>query len=200
MIRVALDTQHKYKPVPHEKDRGAFFNGLSESELVEKYFDAISEDRENNLSLNLESEDIILIRNNPALKILSGWYYQRIRWANENNVDLYFAGHLNAGGGKYGLIGILDREEDFELATILSEMFKNSLKISDFRITKLGEKDRGYSCIAGCKCPIFLLEPVFIDNPEHFSQLKDGELCYKIGKVLLKFIRYFRDRKGGMVC
>lgn len=195
-MKIVLDTQHKYKPAPKDNDKGAVYQNICEADLVDKYFEAVSEDREKQMSIDLTQEDIILIRNNPSQNILTGWYPTRIKWANDNKVDLYFAGHLNAGGGKYGLIEVIDgKNDDYELAKVLADMFKDGLGNSDFRVKKLTKDDRGSICIAGSICPAFLLEPAFIDNPEHFDKLVNGDWLYKIGKVLLKFIRYYKEVK-----
>lgn len=194
-IRIALDTQHKYKPLPSDKDKGASFNGVYEADLVDKYFDMVAEDKDKQMTLDLEFEGITLIRNNQSQKILTGRYFDRISWANNNKVDLYFAGHLNAGAGKYGLIEIANKEY-LDYARILVDMFREGLENNDFRINILSEKDRGYNCIAGSNCPAFLLEPAFIDNPEHFNKLINGDWLYKIGKVLLKFVKYYKEVKS----
>lgn len=195
-MKVVLDTQHKYKPQPKDNDKGAIYNDVYEADLVDRYFDMITEDREKRMSIDLTQEDIIIIRNNPQQGILTGWYPDRIKWANGNKIDLYFAGHLNAGKGKYGLIEVEEGKiEDYELAKVLVDIFKEKLGNSDFRIKKLSKDDRGYFCIAGSNCPAFLLEPAFLDNPEHFEKLVNGDWCYLIGKVLLKFIRYYKELK-----
>jgi len=195
-MKIALDTQHKYKPAPKNNDKGAVFQGVYEADLVDKYFNAIGEDKEKNISLDLTKEDLIIIRNNPAQGILTGWYPDRIKWANDNKIDLYFAGHLNAGGGKYGLIEVEDgKNENYELARVLADIFSQELMNPDFRVHKLAKEERGYVCIAGAKCPAFLLEPAFIDNPKHFDMLINGDWLTKIGNALLKFLRYYKEIK-----
>jgi len=200
-MKIALDTQHKYKPAPKDNDKGVVFQGVYEADLVDKYFNAVPEDIEKKITLDLVQENIILIRNNSAQGILVGNYSDRIKWANDNKVDLYFAGHLNAGGGKYGLIEVVEnKEEDLQLARNLAKMFSDELMNDDFRVNILRKKpdgttDRGYSCIAGCNCPAFLLEPAFIDNPKHFDMLVNGDWINKIGKVILKFIKYYKEIK-----
>lgn len=193
-MKVVLDTQHKYKPIPYENDRGAFYKGLHEADLVDKYFDSVPEDREKRMTMDLTQQDIVIIRNNPAQNILTGWYSNRIKWANENKVDLYFAGHLNAGRGKYGMVGIADYRYE-KYADVLASFFKQELKNDDFRVIIMDSGDRGYACIAHSFCPAFLLEPAFLDNDEHFEKLLNGDWLYRIGKAILKFIFFYKETR-----
>ena len=187
MLKVALDTQHKYKPSPRDNDMGANYNGVNEVDIVEKYFNKIIE-------IN-DDENITFIRNNPDQQILTGNYSKRHSWVNDNNIDLYFAGHINAGKGNYGLIEVVDDKnqgKDYSNAITLSEMF--CLEFTYIcKVIQLKKEDRGYGCIYGVKCPGFLLEPAFLDNPEHFEKLTQGDWIGKIAKILLKFCKYYKE-------
>lgn len=197
-LKIALDTQHSGKPKPKHKDKGASHKGLHESDLVQQYFEKAKK--------MLEEEGHQVFINDPGKDILTGWYGQRHEWANNNNIDLYLAGHLNSARkpGNYSLVMVKYdvAPEIFNLANSLAEKFKHFLSTKFATVWKvmseddpltLRDENRGYSCIDGVECPAFLLEPAFINNPDFHILVKEGLAQNLIAMAIVEFVREFTE-------
>lgn len=156
---VVLDVQHKGKKSA-PSDLGASFQGLIEALEVQKIFEALKEKLiENGYSVVLLTEDV-----GQSMD-----YGERHRYVNQKyNYSIYLAGHLNAGGGNYGLFGYGNKS----YASIFADTFEEYLPF-DYRIYEVNEKVRGYACIDGVYSKAVLCEPLFIDNFEHRKYLKE---------------------------
>ena len=94
-----LDLGHKGKPPPHDRDRGAVrFDGATEADLAQVYIAAATERA--------------TMRGAQAHYPMTPSYYgarqiEACRMARLNPAvqHRYVACHLNAGGGRYGLVG-----------------------------------------------------------------------------------------------
>jgi N-acetylmuramoyl-L-alanine amidase len=104
---------------------------------------------------------------------LSGAYSDRHNQVNFINPDLYLAGHINGGGGSYALLELDHRagSKTKSIATHIADELVTGLPVTkcDTRFLKPG--DRGFSCIGGVHASAILLEPLFIDNPNHLEVL-----------------------------
>jgi N-acetylmuramoyl-L-alanine amidase len=158
-MRIVLDIGHIFKiSAPH--DEGAVFGNLIERKLAAQY--AIT------AKYLLRNHSVFMT--DPTQGILVGDYHTRITWANNNKIDLYVACHINAGGGKYGLVEITD-DGHKKSKTVADEACKQMQTFlgydqSHTKIFTLSKADRGYSCIGGLSMPAIIFEPYFIDSPD----------------------------------
>lgn len=177
--KIVLDVQHIHKPVI---DHGACFNGRTE------VWESLAYARI--AKTMLEEEGFEVYMTDQTQGILVGSYVLRHKWANENRIDLYFACHVNAGGGNYALV------ETVEGAYIRTELcaefcakeFGKAVGV-DHRLFKLSKSMRGYSCISNLSASALLLEPYFIDNPAHRHEPE------KIAQAIFDTAVFFEDSK-----
>ena len=169
---IALDTQHQNKA--HDPwDKGAAVDvdgdGVDEleAELVSEYFDRLRH--------RLEARGI------PVVDGFSGTYAERNAHADDLGASLYLAGHLNAGGGSYGLIGVDYRAPrggtSRFVAGVLADAWRRHLGLGRVRIQEA--RPRGdlwlrnlFATIGGCVCPALCLEPLFLDGHSHLFHPK----------------------------
>ena len=112
-------------------------------------------------------------------------YSNRHEFCYRNNIDLHIQCHLNAGKGNYGLILYRDLAKD--LAEIMGERLKKKLKLPNVKAQKLLSSTRGYACTLD-SIPSLLLEPMFLDNDDHYNQIVRGDALFIIGKVVAESI------------
>jgi N-acetylmuramoyl-L-alanine amidase len=210
-LKIALDIGHLYKD-SQPLDRGAFYKGMYESDIVRNYMQ-----KTYNL---LEGDDRFEVYiSDPYTKILVGDYWKRREWVNKNftEKDIYIQGHLNAGRGNYGmllavndLLSITLREIGYgaEIVKALQRKLKIPFKDRMDTIEKstgiyyLKPDERGYSILTRFKCPAFILEPCFIDNDKHFDRLVNRDWTDKIAEGLTEAFKiiynvYIKKEKGG---
>jgi len=177
-MRIALDVQHINKPAkPY--DKGASYKRLTEAYAVENYF---------RYTRALLEED-----GHEVHSGFFGSYRDRHEQVNRYDFDLYIAGHLNAGKGKYSLVchTTTAYPRTRKIAEILLDEFCERLHTTKAStpIWELGPKDRGWSCIKHTKCSAILIEPLFIDNVLHHEMIISGEATVKIAEAIREAVR-----------
>jgi len=201
-LKIALDIGHLYKDSQPE-DKGAFYRGLYESDIVRNYMQKTYE------LLQVYKDMFEVYISNPLEKILIGDYWKRREWVNKNfsEIDVYIQGHLNTGKGNYGmllcvndLLSIKLREIGYgaEIVKALKEKlkieFKDKLDEYSKSVYFLAPHERGYSILTRFKCPAFILEPCFLDNDKHFENLANRNWTDKIAEGLTKaFINIYNS-------
>lgn len=204
---VAVDVQHLFRQWPYQRDRGAAFRFsvgiVPEADLSTMYAREI-------VSL-LSSSGVTVVTNCPPP--ISGFpanvplehgarfvgtYTQRGRYAAERGCQLFLACHVNAGGGRYALVGAMAGSSIANVrARLVAGMIAGELRtlpgIHGAQVKALHRWDpprvgpdanqplrfeRGAICIAGAAArgvPAVLLEPFFGDNPEHQARLTSAD-------------------------
>lgn len=207
-MKVALDIGHLFKR-KNPRDKGAFYNGIFEADLVIRYV--------KKARFFLEDSGFEVYISEPELGILVGDYWERRKWVNEHLSidDIYLQCHLNAGKGNYGLIicvmdfnedekGIKRDEQNSKEILYGQVLGRNitkflGLEVKDFDEAKdivwvLERGERGYDIVKRFICPAFIFEPCFLDNPEHFENLKSGVWIDAIARVIWKSCVEIRDK------
>lgn len=189
-FKLALDIGHKYKT--HDPtDRGALHNGLVEADVVEHYIRKAAQDLN---GVTVAGRVLEVFTPDPAKNILVGDYITRENWANDNKVEVYVAGHLNAGGGHYGLV----YHNGFDLASEMASIFADFLyrefsgQIKPVKNELLTREERGYVILKALKCPGLLLEPAFIDNEVHWAGLK-ADWPDRIASVIVRYVKKYAE-------
>lgn len=151
--KIAIDVQHIGKSA-HSRSIGAKFEDNLEAKITMDYA----------TKLYWRLYDIDL---HPVL-LTYGSYISRHIWMCNYEFDLYLACHVNAGGGDYSLVMIKEnpRQDVLHFARDMSASFHRILGTSKPSHWTIGEKDRGFMCIERVRCPAFILEPFFIDDPK----------------------------------
>lgn len=161
-MRIALDVQHIHKW--ERVDHGAAWGERVEVWESLKYARVAKS--------QLEELGYEVYMTDWTLGVLVGSYPDRHTWANEHNIDLYFACHVNASDppGNYGLVEIAHNSRQSTLATAahVAGLFEEVLGIPG-KIRRLEPGDRGWVCIDGThlRASAILFEPFFINNPDH---------------------------------
>lgn len=158
-MKIVLDFQHINKP--HKpKSRGASNGPWSEVDLAILYMDQLRQ------ILETDGHEVFFG--------LCGTYRERASFVNKRiRPDLYLAGHVNAGKGRYGLLEIDSRAGTGTrtIAKCIKKSLKKFLPITQCQIKELSKGARGFICIKDIHCSAILLEPLFIDNKKHLSIL-----------------------------
>lgn len=115
---------------------------------------------------------------------------------NRDQFYLYIACHLNAGQGNYAVFIHDERSSNGKkYAQRITDSFKK-FKLTQRSLCRFCNTDdwsRAYYCIKGIwsapsnMCAV-LLEPAFLDNPDHFYLLNNEEGLKKIAKALVEGI------------
>ena len=82
--------------------------------------------------------------------------------------SVYLSPHLNAGSGDYSLIlydGRSQKSED--LAEFVQRQWQEIEGMPPVRIKPVNMGDRGFVIVRFTKMPALILEPFFLDNPDH---------------------------------
>jgi N-acetylmuramoyl-L-alanine amidase len=192
-MKVAIDVQHigkRLKPA----DRGAAFDPdgpgpsreFTEVELVTRYAEAITN------GLRAAGHEVFLSVASLTDGVLDGEYAERAAWANREGVDLYLACHLNAADphGDYALIEFDYRagHRTRDLVIGLAARWRGGLPVRKVLTKALLETDRGFGCISRVAAPALLLEPLFLNHPEHFAFLTSDAGPRLIGKAVVDAI------------
>ena len=168
---VALDVGHIGKP--HSiRDKGAVYNGICEADLVLFYVTI--------------TRSLLEMRNVNTVLLTHQEYSQRKLFCKQVRADIHLQCHLNAAGGKYGLIlyNEINPTDCHSLASKIAKQFEANLPITLCKIEKMKEKDRRNSCVMD-SIPSLLLEPLFLDNPDHFKFLQKDEGVVEIAKAIV---------------
>jgi len=167
---IALDTQHINKGAD-PWDRGAGFDLNDDGELALAELEATLVGRYMQLLRHrLEGHRI------PVVDGFSGSYSQRNAQADKLGASLYIAGHLNAGGGNYGLVGVdyraprggTSRFVAGHVATRWRQLLAlPRVRIQETRPTGARWIRNLHATIGGCVCPALAAEPIFLDGHAH---------------------------------
>jgi N-acetylmuramoyl-L-alanine amidase len=176
--RIVLDVQHMGKP-NKPADRGASHNGYQEADLALNYATLAFQE--------------LTTKGYETFLITSGTYAERHVWVNRHGIDLYLACHLNAGGGRYSLVEhYYDAgQRTREIAKIMAENFKTVLGTSAGKVWEIPKDGRGAVCLSGTRPSALLLEPLFIDNPQH--QIIAVERPHLIAQAIIETISNYND-------
>lgn len=171
---ICLDAQHLNKPNrPHDAGASADINGDGdvtwdeyEARFTREYF--------SRLRRRLEQRDFAVIDG------FSGTYAERNRRADELGASLYIAGHMNAGGGDYGMVGVDWRAPRGGLSRFLAgriaDEWRARIPLGRVRVQDLRPRGwtlAGFNTIGRCVCPSLLWEPLFMDTPMHREMLNN---------------------------
>lgn len=183
---VILDRGHGQKARAARFDPGAEFNKMREVDLAAGY---IAEARR------------VLVEEGHTVHLLeSGTYDDRHReaiWmASGSKLEaIYVQCHVNAGGGKYGLIEHDARSSwGRTAAAFLADALDELPEVPVARVWSLDSTQRGWSCIDGIyDSPTMtgvLYEPGFIDTVVH-STLWTPEGLGRVGRALAEGIERY---------
>ncbi len=155
---IALDAQHASAGFA---DQGVDPKmAAREADLAQEYFAELRK------SLELEGVRVI--------DGFSGSIDDRCDHACAAGASLYLAGHMNAGGGSYGVVGVDYRASQDGLARFvahhIAQQWPELLGIPNVRIVEArpdgnSSQQRLYSLIKRSACPALVLEPLFVDGP-----------------------------------
>lgn len=122
---------------------------------------------------------------------------EAVALAQDRSWTAYLACHLNAGGGNYGLVGYVPGStRGRALAEAIAAELQASVHvISRCRVEALaGNWARGLPTIGGAMSTSapwlagVLLEPLFVDAPEHQSYIHQGGLT-EVGRAIARGVR-----------
>lgn len=170
---IILSVGHMGKPpgpnrLDNPFDRGASINGIYESDLALRYAIFIRER--------------FFVRGYKTFLITHGSYYERHLWANRNcpaKSSLYLSCHLNAGEGRYSLTEHYYDASDQtkQIAENIATQFHQVLgtEYPDMSFAPGGVREipkcwRGSVCLENTAMSALLIEPFFLDNPEHLNK------------------------------
>lgn len=163
-----LHVQHHHRP----GEVGAVHGLLQERDLVRAYL-AAARGRLLALGVRVEVYD-------PAVASYGGVHSLARTAATGQGPAVYVAGHVNAGGGTYGLVGHDHRSKRGAgiARTVAAALGRACPELSRVRVEALSDgspiSPRGYNCIDGIysgplNLSAILLEPGFIDAANHAS-------------------------------
>ncbi len=163
-LKVAIDVQHLWKPPPSDRDHGAVFtlpDGRHTTEADAALLYAAA------LAAWLEGRGALVLRNDPTRRVMVGRYADRHRTALSWGAQVYLACHLNAGGGRYGLVEWLNGNPGEPLANAIVGELRNIAEVGAAHGKALNAGERGTLCVQGCGARIaaLILEPFFGDSP-----------------------------------
>ena len=112
-------------------------------------------------------------------------------------ISVYLSPHLNAGGGDYSLIlydGRSQKSED--LADMVKRRWEEIEGMPPVKTLPVNPGDRGYVIVRFTKMPALILEPLFLDNPEHREQLFElyPRIVQSTFEGLLDFFKAYGER------
>lgn len=143
----------------------------------------------------------LLTRSSENPPILLGRYDEKARHMPAFGVNAHIQMHLNAGKGKYALVGYKDegphRETAKKMAQIFAETLENEFSRFPGLITHVrvdacssrsteGLRRRIFYCLERSPVPAILIEPLFLDNPKHNEFLVSQEGKAVLGVVYMK--------------
>lgn len=170
---IILDVQHMGKPKSPFSRGGKNDDGDYESDLALKYAICIRER--------------FLVAGYKTFLMTHGSYQERHAWANrycDPKTSLYLACHINSGGGRYPLVEytVSAMPQTKKLAKLIANKFTEKLTpletdpaypyFDPAQAWELTPTSRGWVCIAQTIMSALILEPLFIDNPQHLEVAK----------------------------
>lgn len=187
-ITIAIDIQHIGKPHnPHDRGAVAFHKMRTEAYICLDYGTQLFQ------RLSREGFRTFLLS--------SGTYKQRALFANQNNVDLYLALHMNSSkvpptrNQSIVEYSELAGAETQKIAQMLATRFEQRLPVADGSVRKIKRNARGWSCISWVKASALLLEPLFINHESYLTGLVTEAHLYLISDCILDTIKqHFRKR------
>lgn len=191
-MKVALDIQHLYK-ASHPKDRGCFGSGVYEADIVKDYM--------SKTAFLLQEKGIDVIINETERSPLTGDYWQRHAYANNNNVHLYIAGHLNVDSTQPEYVFIEHKTPANYFAVIFSHILsahlKNYLNTDNVVIKPIKEDNPDYFCINNLIMPAVIIKPLSLHNKSHMELVKDQGL-FVIAEAIRNAIDQYRETDLGI--
>jgi hypothetical protein len=182
-LRVAVDVQHLYKPVPHDHDRGTIFTLADGTKVAEAQISTLYAQA---LIMWLHARGAVVLPNAPSTGILIGTYTRRNLEANRWGADAYLACHVNAGNGAYCLNEYAAGTPGGALALAIGLALKDDFKeLWDHRELPLVSGQRGHVCIGEFdrSRPAVIVEPFFGDNPTHQGLIPAARLV-QVGEAI----------------
>jgi N-acetylmuramoyl-L-alanine amidase len=179
-MRIAIDIGHlgkSNKPL----DRGASYKGTNESDMA--------------LIYGLSAYGHLESAGHTVYLLTYGNYTVRHTFCKNNSIGLHMQCHVNAGQGNYSLIYCRTGNEGLELANEIALKFADVLPVSKAKVEEINSDRRGYGCIMST-IPSLLLEPLFLDNDEHYEELIEGDACFDIGKCISEGVLEWIKAKG----
>ncbi len=191
-MKVALDIQHLYKS-SQPNDKGRFAYGIYEADIVKDYM--------SKTAFLLQQKGIDVIINDLDKKVLTGDYWQRHNYANNHNVHLYIAGHLNVDSTQNDVL-IIEYNMPADYATvifshILGTNLKNYMNTDNVVIKPLKEDDPEFCCINGLMMPAVLIKPLSLYNSSHMELIKDQGL-FVIAEAIRNSIEEYQETDLGI--
>ena len=143
-----------------------------------------------------------------TVKFYKGEYATRQKQANKDKADLYLEQHFNSSGK-----GIWTKA-DYALGVVATNASAISINFAktyaknidaEFKeITRLGFDDgvkvggRGDGNLKYTEMPAVVLEPMFVDDPDHVAIIKSDEGQKRLAKVLVETIEKYCPQ-GGLI-
>jgi N-acetylmuramoyl-L-alanine amidase len=167
---IILDVGHAGKP-SKPLDRGCSYEGIYESDVTLQYAIFIRER--------------FLLKEYNTFLITSGHYSERIRWANKHcdpKSSFYLSCHLNAASGHKGRYSLVEHyydatEQTRQLAEHIATQFHQileteypSMSYAPGGVREIEKGGRGSVCLKNTNMSALLIEPFFLDNPEHVAK------------------------------
>ena len=186
-MRVILDRGHGQKAAGAPFDPGVVRGALREVDLAAAYID--------------QCRAKLLAAGHTVDLLDRGTYDERHAAAialaaqSPDPVALYVQCHVNAGGGKYGLVehdarSATGRKAALSLADALDEL----PEVPTARVLALHPDDRGWVCIddvyASPSLCAVLYEPFFIDSATH-AALRSPDGLRRVGDALAEGVKRF---------
>ena len=171
-MKIALDVGHMGKS-SKPNDRGGCFKGTNEADMALLY--ALSAYKH-------------LERNGQTCFLMTyGNYSTRHTFCRNNSIGLHIQCHVNSGQGNYSLIYCRRGNTGIDLAEIISSKFLERLPVAKSKYQSIDRDVRGYSCLMN-NIPSILIEPLFLDNENHYEELVNGDACFTIGEVIAESV------------
>ena len=189
-MRIVLDRGHGQKAPGAPFDPGACAGGLREVDLAAGYIRVAAGE------IRAAGHEVLLLD--------SGTYDDRharaLAWAAEapHKNALYVQCHVNAGGGKYGVVEHDARSSwGRTAAACLADALDELPEVPTVHVWPIDRTDRGWSCIddiyASPTLAGLIFEPGFIDSPAHAALWTPAGL-QRVGATLAEGVhRYARS-------
>jgi N-acetylmuramoyl-L-alanine amidase len=190
-LKIVLSVGHMGKPATDDKpnnplDRGAEFT--REAIPGKRSFRSINES-DACLEYAFEAYQLLTAIGHHPFLLTHDFYNKRAEFSNRISADLYLACHLNSSSkppeNPYALVEIAHNAGD-----ITKKFARKTAKVK-----QLNKRERGFVCIGQVHAPALLLEPLFGNTKDGFTQIsKHPDL---IGSIIATAIGSF-DWEGNL--
>ncbi len=185
-MRVLLDIGHKYQN--DIRNKGILYKGVYEADLVEEYYHKLQE------KIIQSGEEIVTIKTDK--NILNCSYEDRIKWANNNNIDLYISGHIKFNSNESDIV-YCGGKKNFKIANLLKNIINQDKYIAVGKVVdiiKLSKNYDDYVPLDKLKCQNILFRPAFIDENKNGLLIID-KFFSDVVNILFEFITKIREEK-----